>query len=737
MRSRRFYLVILDALLLNLAAFLALILRFEGKIPHVQLATLQKAAPWLTVGSLLAYAAIGLYSFILRYASIDELLACASASAVSAGILWVLTRVWLRAGYSRSAIIITGVLEFIFAGGLRLSVRLGIRVLHRLSSMLDNHKTTRVLVVGAGDAGAFLGRELSKRADPSRQLAGYIDDDPSKKGSTLCGVKVLGGRELIPSVIKDLGIGEVIIAMPSAPREVIREVVSLCQETGVTIRTLPRLLDMAGKPFEMNMIKDIELEDLLGRPEVKLDTGNISAFINGKRVLVTGAGGSIGSEICRQVARFSPGSIIMLGHGENSIFEAKMALDREFPAVRKETVIADVRDSARINDIFALYRPHIVFHAAAHKHVPLMEDNSIEAIKTNVFGTLNVARSALAYGAEKFVLISTDKAVNPTSVMGATKRVAEMVVRLLDTLTDRTAFVSVRFGNVLGSRGSVVPVFKQQIENGGPVTVTHPEMRRYFMTISEAVQLVLQAATMGKGGEVFVLDMGEPVKIVDLAEQMIRLSGRVPYKDIPIVFTGIRPGEKLFEEILTAEEGTAATHHSQIYIAKQKPFSVEEFQRKLEKLESLVFPANYPFRVFGSTGEAANGHARQPAAEVKALCSTPASETEAVPAGHRLISATQPVESCNQVMEEILSGEHEAATSISEEGRATTSSGKSTLPSIEPGYDVLNGRFEVPVTGAEGESPLVYNREEILKVLKELVPSYVNGIESTVGDSQG
>jgi len=598
LKSRRIYLFILDAILINISALLALYLRFEGKIPVDQLNSYQKAAPWFTALSLVAFALFGLYSVILRYASIDELLACAVSSAVSAGILGIVTRTLLKVGYSRAAIIITGVIEFILLGGMRVSVRLAIRIFNKFSAALDNGNVIRVLVVGAGDAGAILGREMLKPTHPRRKLVGYIDDDPAKKGATICGVKVLGGREMIPSLIKKLDVNEVIIAMPSAPRKTVRHVVELCQDLGVRIRTLPRLLDMAKRPFRMDMVRDIDVEDLLGRPEAKLDMESIRSFLKGKRVLVTGAGGSIGSEICRQVARFEPEVIILLGHGENSIFEAKMDLDHEFPNTKKETIIADVRDSARIRDVFAVYTPQIVFHAAAHKHVPLMEENIIEAVKVNIFGTLNVARASLIYEAEKFVMISTDKAVNPTSVMGATKRVAEMIVQSMNAAKSKTSFVSVRFGNVLGSRGSVVPVFKKQIARGGPVTVTHPDMKRYFMTVREAVQLVLQAATMGKGGEIFVLDMGEPVRIVELAEQMIKLSGYTPYEEIPIVFTGIRPGEKISEELLTAEEGTTATHHSQIFIAKQKPFSLKEFQEKLRTLESLVFPSEFSCRVF-------------------------------------------------------------------------------------------------------------------------------------------
>lgn len=597
-RFRKLYLIILDVALVNVAALLGLYLRFDGNVPARYIETYLQVALCHTLASIGIFAALGLYSWVLRYASIDEILAVGAGSAASAASLFVLTRYWAMPGFPRSVPIIAGVLELLFSGGIRLSVRFYIRLTQKMSRFTQNGDTVPVLVVGAGDAGAMLVRELAKPASVARKAVGFIDDDPAKKGAVMLGVKVLGGREMIPQVVSDLGVKEIIIAMPSAPTQAIRDIVDICDGLGVRIRAIPKLLDMAGKAFALNMVRDIDIEDLLGRSEVRLDTEKIKEYIHGKRVLVTGAGGSIGSEICRQVSRFEPASLIMLGHGENSIFSARMSLSQDFPRLRSHAVIADVRDSARIRDVFAMYRPQVVFHAAAHKHVPLMEENITEAVKTNIFGTLNVARAALSYGAQKFVMISTDKAVNPTSVMGVSKRVAEMVVQSMNAVSKGTQFVSVRFGNVLGSSGSVVTIFREQIARGGPVTVTHPDMRRYFMTIREAVLLVLQAGTMGKGGEVFVLDMGEPVKIVDLAEQMISLSGRVPYSEIPIVFSGIRPGEKLFEELLTAEEGTTATHHSRIFIARQKALSLETFESQLSRLEAEVFPPDYDCRLF-------------------------------------------------------------------------------------------------------------------------------------------
>jgi FlaA1/EpsC-like NDP-sugar epimerase len=598
LRFRKVYLLVLDVVLLNFAAYAGLYLRFDGHVVPRYIETYLRIAPVHTAISLAVFAVLGLYSWVLRYASVDEILAVAAGGAGSAVSLFVLTQLPPGQGFPRSVPIIAGVLVLLFSGGVRLSVRLYLRVTQRIRRMADKSEVVRVLVVGAGDAGAMLVRELAKPASGSRKAVGFVDDDPSKKGAVILGVKVVGNRKSIPDIVRSLNVDEIILAMPSAPAQVLKDTVRLCEGLGVRIRAIPRLLDMAGKAFSMQMVRDIDIEDLLGRSEVKLDTERIKEYLHGKRVLVTGAGGSIGSEICRQVARFGPAQLIMLGHGENSIFTTRMGLSHDFPELACETVIADVRDSARIRDVFALWRPHVVFHAAAHKHVPLMEENMTEAIKTNIFGTLNVARASLIYEVERFVMISTDKAVNPTSMMGVSKRVAEMVVQSMSLTSKKTQFVSVRFGNVLGSSGSVVPIFREQIARGGPVTVTHPDMRRYFMTIREAVLLVLQAGTMGQGGEVFVLDMGEPVRIIDLAEQMIRLTGHTPYSDIPIIFSGVRPGEKLFEELLTAEEGTTATHHSQIFVAKQKPLSAEWFEDCLRNLEKEVFPRDYECRLF-------------------------------------------------------------------------------------------------------------------------------------------
>jgi FlaA1/EpsC-like NDP-sugar epimerase len=378
-------------------------------------------------------------------------------------------------------------------------------------------------------------------------------------------------------------IDEIIVAMPSAPGRTIRSVVDSCKNLKVSMKILPGVYELVDGKVSVKQLRDIQIEDLLGREPVHLDLESIGAYLTNQTVLVTGAGGSIGSEICRHIARFKPKSIVLLGHGENSIFEIEQELKRKYPNQHTVAVIADIRNEDRINKVFEGYKPDVVFHAAAHKHVPLMEANPEEALSNNVFGTRNVARAADRYGAERFVLISTDKAVNPVSVMGMSKRVAEMVVQSIGA-NSKTKFMAVRFGNVLGSRGSVVPIFRRQIAEGGPVTVTHPDMTRYFMTIPEAVQLVIQAGAMGQGGEIFVLDMGEPVRITQLAEDIIRLSGLEPGSDIEIVYTGVRPGEKMFEETLTRDEQAMATKHNKIYVSRDSQVQNSALQTTLQEL---------------------------------------------------------------------------------------------------------------------------------------------------------
>jgi FlaA1/EpsC-like NDP-sugar epimerase len=416
---------------------------------------------------------------------------------------------------------------------------------------------------------------------------GFVDDNPAKLGERIHGVSVLGVLEQVPMLVKSLGVDEVIVAIPSAGGREMRRIVDLCSKDGVRLRMMPGLESLIEGRVEVNQLRNVAIEDLLGREPVKLETELIAGKLNGVVVMVTGAGGSIGSEICRQVCRFGPAMLLLVEQAENALFQVHRELREAFPGIMIVPRIADICDSRRIEAIFAAHRPHVVFHAAAHKHVPMMEWNTGEAIKNNVFGTRKVADLADQYGAQSFVMISTDKAVNPTSVMGVSKRVAEIYIQALSQRS-KTRFITVRFGNVLGSNGSVVPIFQEQIARGGPVTVTHPEMKRYFMTIPEASQLVLQAGAMGNGGEIYILDMGEPVKIVDLARDLITLSGLRPGEDIEIQFTGIRPGEKLFEELASDSENADKTRHPKIFVGHFKAYEWERVAVGLDALHEVT-----------------------------------------------------------------------------------------------------------------------------------------------------
>lgn len=478
---------------------------------------------------------------------------------------------------------------FLTGTGLAVS-RIGLRVAAEWRMRSRARDRGRVLIVGAGDAGAQIARAMTEEVGAGYVGVGFIDDDERKKGRLVHGIRIHGTRALIPQIVERLRVNEIWIAMPSSPGKVIQETVRIGREAGIEqIKVVPGFSTLVSGVVKLADVRDVQIEELLGRDPVKVDTSQVSDFLQGKTVLVTGGAGSIGSELCRQISRFNPGLLIVLDQDETGVFNTKRALDIETGGlVNVEAAIADVRDIAEVDQIFSKYRPQVVFHAAAYKHVPLMEEHPDRAAKTNVFGTRTVARVAKMWNAEKFVMVSTDKAVNPTSIMGATKRAAELLVRDMGE-SGNVSFVSVRFGNVLGSRGSVVPIFTEQIARGGPVTVTDPEMRRYFMTIPEAVLLVLQAGAMGDNGDVFVLDMGEPVKIVDLARQLIVLSGLEPDKDIPIVFTGIRPGEKMFEDILSAEEGTAATSHDRIFISHTgASMTSAEINRGLKSLSTAI-----------------------------------------------------------------------------------------------------------------------------------------------------
>ena len=583
--KRRGILLILDFCLVNLAYIGALLIRFETVPPAQWRSYLTIALP-ATVVQLLSNYLFGLYRRSWRYASIDEMLAVVSA--VSVGTLFniVLTLFWFGALPMRSIVLIGWLLNISLVGGSRFAWRV-------LARRILNHPvktdTKNILIIGAGDGGVMVARELRNHYGSNVKLVGFIDDDPQKQNQRILGYPVLGMKDDILPIVNEYAVDEIIISMPSVPRKIIREIVVITQQTGKKVKILPGVFDLIEGNVTVNEIREVEIEDLLGRDPVEADLAGMSSYITNRTVLVTGAGGSIGSELCRQILDFKPCQLLLLDNCENNMYEIEMELGHrsQVPLV---ALVKDVRDGKAIQEVFAKFKPEVVFHAAAHKHVPLMEKNPEEAIKNNVYGTYQVAYAAHLHGASKFVLVSTDKAVNPTSVMGASKRVAEMVIQYLDTIS-KTNYVAVRFGNVLGSRGSVIPLFRKQILAGGPVTVTHENMIRYFMTIPEAVQLILQAGALARGGEIFVLDMGDPVRILDLAETLVRLSGFQPYTDIDIVITGMRPGEKLFEELLTAEEGVNATTHERIFVAKPTGLDVPLLKRITNRfnlgLESL------------------------------------------------------------------------------------------------------------------------------------------------------
>lgn len=451
----------------------------------------------------------------------------------------------------------------------------------------QDNKANNLLIIGAGMGAREIIIAIKNNMRDKYNIIGIIDDDISKINHYILGVKVLGTRYDIPKIAKEKNVNLIFFAINKIDAISRRKILEICQETGVKTRVLPTTEEVITKHGAMNSLRDVQIEDLLGREPVHLDNKNINSLIKNKTVLVTGGGGSIGSELCRQIVKYDPKRLVILDIYENNLYDIEMELRAEYPKLNLEAIVASVRDKARLNNVFETYKPEIVFHAAAHKHVPLMEKSPLEAIKNNVFGTYNVVNCADEYGVEKFVLISTDKAVNPTNIMGASKRVCEMIVQAKNKVSN-TEYAAVRFGNVLGSNGSVIPLFKKQIERGGPVTVTHKDITRFFMTIPEAVQLILQAVTYAKGGEIFVLDMGEPVKIYDLAVSLIKLLGYEPNVDIPIEITGLRPGEKLYEEILMSEEGLTSTKHNKIFITEPMSITMEELEEKLEKLKELL-----------------------------------------------------------------------------------------------------------------------------------------------------
>ena len=580
------FLIILDIMLINLSYYLACYLRFDGVIDKKYIEVYVGNVIAIILIKIVVFYFFKLYSSLWKYASIEELMQIVGAAFVAN--ICVLSYLYLQQQHlPRSLFILTGIMDVILIGG----IRFGYRALRRIKNkkFAGNNKEKRVMIIGAGDAGATIIKELRNNTALNANPVAIIDDDEKKEGHRINRVPVLGQRIDIASVAKKQTIDEIIIAIPSASKKEIKEIVEECKRANCKLKILPAMHGLVEGKVSIGDIRDVQIEDLLGRAQVKLNTNEICEYLKGKKVLVTGGGGSIGSELCRQIAKFEPSELVILDIYENNAYDLQNELNRLYSdnQLNFRVVIASVRDKQRIERVMEDIRPDVIFHAAAHKHVPLMEDNPKEAVKNNVFGTLNVAQAADKYGVKKFVMISTDKAVNPTNVMGATKRNCEMIIQSINKIS-KTEFVAVRFGNVLGSNGSVIPLFKRQIAEGGPVTVTHKDIIRYFMTIPEAAQLVMQAGAMAKGGEIFILDMGEPVKIIDLARDLIKLSGFDPEVDMPIKVTGLRPGEKLFEELLMDEEGIKATVHKKIFVGRPTFTDYKLLMKSLEKFKVII-----------------------------------------------------------------------------------------------------------------------------------------------------
>ncbi len=563
-KIRYIFLLIIDAILVNLSVLVALLLRFDGSIPAQYVNAMVALIPLFTLVSLAFLIALKLYNRVWEYASIGEMFAILRATTCSMGVIILIVFLFSLPYLPRSVYILSWVLMNIFIGASRISWR----VFKRLYLNGENSDARRVLIVGAGDAGNMLVREIQNNSQLKLKAVGFIDDDRSKLNKILHNVLVVGNSRKIPALVKELEIDEIIIAMPSVSGEQIRPIVEIAKQTNARIRILPGIYQSTNGSI-LTRLRDIRMEDLLCREPVNTDLSHVSAYIKGRVVMVTGAGGSIGSELCRQLLGLNPQQLLLVDCCENNLFDIEQELLLTGSDTTIQPLLLDVRDIVKLERFFQKYLPQVVFHAAAYKHVPMMELHPDEAISNNVIGTCNVAKLSDQYQVETYIQVSTDKAVNPTSVMGATKRLAELVVKDIGR-NSPTCFATVRFGNVLGSRGSVVPTFIRQIEVGGPVTVTHPEMKRFFMTIPEAVQLIIQAGGMAQGGEVFVLDMGEMLKIDDLARDLIRLYGYEPDKDIKIVYTGMRPGEKLYEELFTNTEEMAATIHKRIFISQKE-----------------------------------------------------------------------------------------------------------------------------------------------------------------------
>lgn len=585
-RVKYYSLVVLDFVLLGISLVFSLLVRFDFIINGMSRKYIDFLYHNLVIFigvKLILLFIFKMYKTLWRYASIYELVLVTTSLFIGNATLFTYNLLFIHV--PRSVFVVSFFVDITLIGGSRLAYRVCQKYLSKEAIFSKGIK--RVLIYGAGDTGAVIIKQLLINPKLNGRPVVLLDKNVYKVGKKLNGVPVISSNSDLSEVAKDYRIDEIIIAIKSVSTKELNQIYEECAKTGCKVKILPTISQMIDESVILKRIRDVNIEDLLGRDPINMSNPDVYDFIQNKSVLVTGGGGSIGSELCRQIALFKPERLIILDNYENNAYEIEQEIKADYPELELEVIIASVREKERIDEVFDVHKPNIVFHAAAHKHVPLMEAHPAEAIKNNVFGTLNVVECADKHGVERFVLISTDKAVNPTNIMGATKRIAEMIIQTYD-LHSRTEFVAVRFGNVLGSNGSVIPLFKKQIEQGGPVTVTHPEINRYFMTIPEAVQLVLQAGAMAEGGEIFVLDMGEPVKIHDLARNMIRLSGFEPDIDIKIKFTGLRPGEKLYEELLMSEEGLKSTDNNKIFVAQPLYMDMAMLKREIEILARTV-----------------------------------------------------------------------------------------------------------------------------------------------------
>ncbi len=591
-KNRNVLLILIDILII-ISCYIASILFLNVPIDNIKVLVVQIAVVVIVYQIFLNI--FRMYQNMMRYEVGKDYIKYIISAFLSMIILSIVYKAFSLEYINLKVNILSGVL---IAGTFVMYRLAGRSILSRRMSKYEkinknqDNKANNLLIIGAGMGAREIIIAIKNNMRDKYNIVGIIDDDISKINHYILGIKVLGTRYDIPKIAKEKNVDLIFFAINKIDAVSRRKILEICQETGVKTRVLPTTEEVINKQGAMNSLRDVQIEDLLGRDPVHLDNKNINSLIKNKTVLVTGGGGSIGSELCRQIVKYDPKRLVILDIYENNLYDIEMELRAEYPKLNLEAIVASVRDKARLNNVFETYKPEIVFHAAAHKHVPLMEKSPLEAIHNNVFGTYNVVNCADEYGVEKFVLISTDKAVNPTNIMGASKRVCEMIVQAKNKVS-KTEYVAVRFGNVLGSNGSVIPLFKKQIERGGPVTVTHKDITRFFMTIPEAVQLILQAVTYAKGGEIFVLDMGEPVKIYDLAVSLIKLLGYEPNVDIPIEITGLRPGEKLYEEILMSEEGLTSTKHDKIFISKPMHMEMTELEEKLNILKELEYNEKY------------------------------------------------------------------------------------------------------------------------------------------------